>query len=490
MPWTTGNVSTFTNKFINTAETIGTGDGVDTTWSYTVSKPTIFISGVKLSYVIGGVTYTPTSDASGNFSGTGLTSGSVTEAGLITLVFSTAPDNTTLIRVTEYTTKGLLQKLREFIATNQYEETIGTGDGVDTTFSATLANTTIAKGQVRVKFKIAGVVYWVWDNGSGSFIHAQITTGTIDYNTGDIDLEFVAPIDNTYAIKALYTTGAVGQDWLIMHEDISQDNVLADAFPGLLLKEYVFRNSGANWAENVVLGLRESQYVPANQYIMELNLYSQWAETEDAANSWNINAFSTTYDATREHWSAHPSSAFNDATMTYWIKATKNYLFLEAKVSGTVYTGFYGGNGIRFCSQQDYPNPNIILGNSAGNFSFSSTATTHTMLIDPASANSAWLINQENELINWGDFRVLPPNEYVVAGDLEKTSNSKVALNELFAFQFDPLPQELLFQIRDLYHTPYINMNSEDTLGGGVYRVFQNIFRTSTSDYFAIKEAD
>ncbi|MEK7485517.1 MAG: hypothetical protein AABZ60_14425, partial [Planctomycetota bacterium] len=324
MPWTTGNVSTFTNKFISTPETIGTGDGADTTFSYTVSKPPIFLNGVKISYVIATVTYTPTSDSSGNFTGTGLTSGSVTEAGFIDLVFSTAPDNLSLIRVTEYTTKGLLQKFIDFVVTNKFTEIVGTGDGAETVFSATLANVTIAKGQVRIKFKIAGVIYWVWDDGNGAFLHAEITTGTIDYDTGDINLEFENPIDNAYDIDVLYTTGAEGQDWLIFHEDLSQSNALTDAFPGLLLKQYVLRNSGKNWAEHIVLGFRECQLVSDNQYLIELNLYKQWAETEDVQQNWNINAFFTSYQSTPGHWVEHPCSPFNDAPATYWIKSTKD----------------------------------------------------------------------------------------------------------------------------------------------------------------------
>lgn len=489
MPYETANISTFCNKFINTPETIGTGDAVDTTFSYTVSKTPIFKNGVEIEYTIATTTYQITSDADGVFTGTGISSGTVTEAGLIDLVFSTAPDDTTLIRVLEYTTKGMLQKFIDFICSTSYEESIGVGDGIETAFGVTLANTDVAKGQARLRFKIAGVVYWVWDNGNGEFIHDLIASSSLAYDTGITTVTFAEPIDDTFDVEILYTDGVEGQDWIILNEDLSQDSGLADAFPGLLLKQYVITNSGSNYAERIVLGFRENQYITENRYAINLNFYKQWEETEHNAQNWNINAFATSYDATRESFSGHPSTALNDTVQTYYFKATKDYVFSCIKVSGTVYTNFYGGCGIRFASIQTYKNPHIIIGNLSGTFSFSNVGSTHSMIANPNAANNAWIINKDNNYKSGSSFTVIPTKQYTLTGEVELSSNSKIMLNEIFIVDIDASPELLLFQVRDIYHTPYINFITESTIDDGVdtYIGFQNIFRNSSYDYFAIK---
>lgn len=489
MPYETGNISTFANKLITTPETIGTGDAIDTTFSYTVSKTPIFKNGVEIEYTIATTTYQVTSDADGVFTGTGITTGTVTEAGLIDLVFSTAPDDTTLIRVLEYTTKGMLQNLIDFTCSESFEESIGVGDAIETVFSGTLINTDVAKGQARLRFKIEGVVYWVWDNGNGEFINILIASSSLDYVTGEVTVTFTDPIDDTFDVEILYTDGAEGQDWIKLNEDLSQDNVLADAFPGLLLKQYVITNSGSNYAERIVIGLRENQYVPENRYAINLNLYKQWEETEHNAQNWNINAYATGYDTTRESFSSHPSTALNDTVQTYYFKATKDYVFSCIKVSGTVYTNFYGGCGIRFASIQDYKNPHIIIGNLSSTFSFTNVGSTHSMVANPNATNNAWIINKDNQYKNGTNFTVIPTRQYTVSGEVELSSNSKILLDEIFIVDIDVFPELLLFQIRDLYHTPYIDFITESTIDDGVdtYIGFQNIFRNSSYDYFAIK---
>jgi len=495
MAWTTGTVDTFTNKLINTPEVADQGNGSQTIFTLQTGLSPVFISGVKIEFTIGTVTKQATSDASGDFSGhADITSGTIAEDGSLPITFATAPDNLTDILFNEYTTKGVLEKVKEYITGNQFEETIGTGNDVLTNFNYTPLNGPIAKGQIRVRFRILGTWYWVWDNGLGEFIHDKISASTIDYTaTPNIDITFTDPIENTFIIEMLYTDATVeGRDWLIMHENLSQDNAASDAFPGLILKEYIFRNSGSNYIEDVFFGVRESQYIPSNQYLHELNLYKQFEESEWQSSDWNINAFSTSYSATQEHWSIHPSSALNDATMTYWILATKHIVFVCIKVSGTVYTNWIAGNGTRFSSKDNYPNPNFIIGNFSGNFQFTSTSASHSMVADPPATNNAWGITKENEYVQIGSnlskMLLEPTSSYVSSGDVEKTTNSKVVLYELFFCRSTP-NFELMFQMPDVYHCPYIDMATEDeiTEGANTYKVFQNIFRTSSFDYFAVK---
>jgi len=90
-----------------TTETIATGDGSTTSFSYTVNDPPIKKKSITISYTISGTAYTATDDGYGNISGTDC-SGTVNYlTGDVSLTFSTAPDNGTDITI-DYTPTYLL----------------------------------------------------------------------------------------------------------------------------------------------------------------------------------------------------------------------------------------------------------------------------------------------------------------------------------------------------------------------------------------------
>lgn len=79
-------------------------------------------------------------------------------------------------------------------------ETIGTGNGSATAFSATLAWTPVLAGKVKV---VAASVSGV-DNGSGAISGTGIASGTIDYTTGAISVTFSAAPANGVAVQVSY----------------------------------------------------------------------------------------------------------------------------------------------------------------------------------------------------------------------------------------------------------------------------------------------
>ena len=88
-------------------ETIGTGDGTTTSFSYTVNDPPIKRGSITMSYTIGGTDYTATDNGVGSISGTDCTGTVDYLDGDISLTFSTAPDNGTDITI-DYTPTYLL----------------------------------------------------------------------------------------------------------------------------------------------------------------------------------------------------------------------------------------------------------------------------------------------------------------------------------------------------------------------------------------------
>jgi len=91
-------------------------------------------------------------------------------------------------------------------ANNQYTgENIGTGDGSQTSFSDTLEHPPVKKNSVTVHYTIGGTDYEGQDDGNGNITGTHISSGSIDYETGDISLTFDTAPDNGTAITCDYT---------------------------------------------------------------------------------------------------------------------------------------------------------------------------------------------------------------------------------------------------------------------------------------------
>lgn len=87
-------------------------------------------------------------------------------------------------------------------------EVIGTGDGLQTVFTATLSDSPVRRGTVSVAYTIGGVDYVATDNGvgiiSGTDVDSSGTNSTIDYTTGDIQITFTIAPDNLADVDVTY----------------------------------------------------------------------------------------------------------------------------------------------------------------------------------------------------------------------------------------------------------------------------------------------
>ena len=84
-------------------------------------------------------------------------------------------------------------------------ESIGTGDGTTTDFSATLKWTPVKKSSITVHYTIGGTDYTATDDGNGNITGTDVS-GTINYKTGEISLTFTTAPDNTTDINVDYTS--------------------------------------------------------------------------------------------------------------------------------------------------------------------------------------------------------------------------------------------------------------------------------------------
>lgn len=495
MPFLLGSVAGFADK-ARTAEILGAGNGSTTVFSFTFAKKPAYLNPVSLYYRVSGTNYTATSDAAGVLTGTHISSGQVDEDG-IDVTFSTAPQSGFNITV-DYRSKGLLTKLREFVALENYSETLDTGDGSTLSFSGTLAHTDVGKGQARLKFTIAGITHYVWDNGLGEWIHPQIDSSVLDYVTGEWEIVFVAAPSNSTNIDLFYSCGDEGQDWCVIVNRNTKNTAGSDAFAGLFLKEVVFKNSGTTYTENIFVGLRECQSVANSYYSLDLNCYNAFTGTEhwnwnkDGANGHGL----TGYDATRNSYNTHPRISFNDDTITYRFYANKNRIIVQAQVTGSRWVSGYVGFGLRLSSPSDYPDPIIALGSHYGTGNYTDTGTTHSFIIDVVNAgrhllyiNPLGLYKGSNTPSGEGT-RLLPKlDESLESTAYTRTTNNKVMRWPVYGYSLEY--DWLLWELDGCYYCPDDAINSDSIIeeGSDEYRVFQNVHRNSYSDFMCVEEA-
>ncbi len=113
--------------FIYKTETIATGDGTTTSFSYITKEYPITTNSITVSYTISGTQYTATDDGQGNITGTNLTGTVLYNSGDVNLSFSTAPDSGTDITIT-YSTSEVLDPQGDFVEFRQERLWFAKGD--------------------------------------------------------------------------------------------------------------------------------------------------------------------------------------------------------------------------------------------------------------------------------------------------------------------------------------------------------------------------
>lgn len=93
--------------------------------------------------------------------------------------------------------------------TNPY--TLGTGNGVLTTFTGTIPNGPFRAKTIDVSYSLASNTT---DNGNGSFTpNAYVASGTVNYATGAISVTFTSPVPNGTAVLVTYTQAFPERVW-------------------------------------------------------------------------------------------------------------------------------------------------------------------------------------------------------------------------------------------------------------------------------------
>lgn len=326
----------------------------------------------------------------------------------------------------------LLTELKNFISTNQFSDTLGTGNGVQTSFSKTLPNTPISGGQLGMFFTIAGVQYLVWEK-DGTFEHTLINTSNINKTLGSVNCDFTQPIDSNEDIDLVYSTGTPGRDWIVLLEQNAKNNLNQDAYPGESNQEMIFKNSSISTLDEPAFGIREHSRISTNLYGWNLNSYRKINATNLQLNDWNNNRVGTgfsSYSTATQLWSSISSQAFADDTIVYWFFSNKRRVIVVARSQGNIYTSSYMGAGIRLVSPSRYNTPNLVIGNSRGAEVVTSQSVNHRFFskqtTNSGTAGVYFGVLPTNDYFNAANVNFSPQRQFVNSGILKKTTNNKV----------------------------------------------------------------
>ncbi len=162
-------------------------------------------------------------------------------------------------------------------------ETVGTGDGSTTSFSATLATTPVDEDSLEIAYTIGGTDYTATDDGDGN-ISGTDCTGTIDYDTGALSLTFSTAPDNGSDITATYyqrcATWSGNVCTISLDDQVPNAYTASDAYVGVALSCGDLTPSFDSVSATSTSGTFDDSYL---EVYNQGTVYDQWTITFDSA---------------------------------------------------------------------------------------------------------------------------------------------------------------------------------------------------------------
>jgi len=147
-------------------------------------------------------------------------------------------------------------------------------DGSQTAFSLTCSNTPTKAGSFHIQYTIGTSVYDAYDDGSGNISGANISSGSVNYSTGVVDITFSTAPDNGSTIPVAYQKNNVtwtGNTVAVKLADTLLNNyVTTNTVVGMCLSLGDLEPTKSKFSENLQGGsFDEDQIVLANKGTIE-----------------------------------------------------------------------------------------------------------------------------------------------------------------------------------------------------------------------------
>ena len=379
MSYFTGDVSRHHDTDHTVDETLDTGDGIKTNFTGRSLHFPIVFGTVQIEFTTGAGTFQVTESA-GTFTHAQISAGTIDVNGNYDITFISPLVDTTLLKILDYSTKGLLTTLLELFSKAAIKITLGVGNGVTTVFGDTLTGSKIAKGQCRLIFAIQGVTFDLWDNGQGEWIDDLISASSLDYITKIVSVTFTIAPDDTKPVDTWHTDGDEGEDWIQLLGPRLQTDLTSTTEPDAdQQKEVIIKNSGISFKEEIVIGLREFSRTADAVFAMAIILMQRWTNQDDSDGYFYFTGgaphspYNTNYNATYNDTTQSQKMVYTNDVMVYFVSATKSRVHIVISNGGTIYTAGSFGEGIRFSSPSKYNKPQYVAGNTTGFIPHSNT---------------------------------------------------------------------------------------------------------------------
>lgn len=187
------------------AESLGSPDGIETSFTGTLSGKTTVPGSVEVTATVGASEVIISDDGKGNLSADGVTGTVDYDSGDFSLTFTTAPDDasnltadyTRLVSPVNSVADEDLGNPEALGSTNAYDNKLR--------FAATTANKGIIPGTFSGTVNFSSSPVTISDDGRGNLSGDNIQSGTISYDTGEILLVFTTDPDNGAALEVDYS---------------------------------------------------------------------------------------------------------------------------------------------------------------------------------------------------------------------------------------------------------------------------------------------
>lgn len=258
-------------------------------------------------------------------------------------------------------------------------------------------------------------------------------------------------------------TGASDSMWTVLRYDVSTDN-----------HELILMGEGLTGSEQIYVGYRSYQSSTSDYYNIQCATMTGYVAGNTFATQPGI---------------AISSVCAHNQTIDYWLVWNAQRIMFALKVGTPVYEFAYNGKFTQYARPSQYPYPVASIGTLDGSPTtrFSDTATTHTIgVLTGTTGRNQMRIRKHDG--TWYQSRTYP---YCVSQIVSATAS----IRDTEGF-YPLMPVELLeFGVSTygcldgvFYVTGFNNITENTiTIGGTVYVVVQDVFRTGFNNYMAIE---
>lgn len=368
-------------------------------------------------------------------------------------------------------------------------EVVGTGNGTTKNFNYTIINKPIGVYSITINYRINNTNYTAYDNGNGA-ISGTGLSGTINYTTGNLSLTFSAAPDNgsNITINYIHNKFVEGTDYQIdrnlgkikfLSTGSVQSGSNVDYSYNFRKFDYDLHNTGLAGQDDINIILRPIIATDESRMHIKGLLYDYY---DNVLN----NYVGLTEGRTVSFW---------NNPVNLWVFSNKQRIIIVIK-SESYYSMMYIGFLNKVWDVKTYARPYMLVASHMTNNDFSSevrfdneTDSARAFILAPSVLY--WKITGGFVSDNYDSYGRFSPHLYNYGKNLFPITYPPGVDVVLFPIFLTPNNDFNAGMLDGVYLYLDANSTSETTItdsNNETYIVFPDVFRTSITYWYAIKE--